>query len=748
MATAAAVLRGLHDAGTLEVAYGGGEPFAFSGFAELVAELGDDHHAGPARHHQRHAAPAGDVVALRRPLRPGPGLDLRRGAVARHRRAPRRRRPALGRQPDRRRRGAARPAGDAWPTWRRRGCHDVSLLSYVGPEAGLHLDAAGDRRLAAIIEDSPVTCRLSVCFGDRVAVPRLHGGDDAGDCGAGRDFVSITPDRRVQSCSFQDRSLPGATAAEILAAWRLQQPALAAPSPRRGCARLLPMADRPAAPPPIAIWQSFSGNNSGECLLVATFRDLAGAEAYLAELVPGWVPDGAYSPAWRQLFEDEGVLSPEIEQRDDDPSPRELVAIGRSVIAATTGAGDNFPELRALAWKRGAFVVPGGVHIHDEVQLLLAVKVADEADRAVLVAAPRPAGSRVELHGDVVLLIAPVLRDESPLPTLVDVRDAVAAFAGERRFALELFFDEIADATLTAVLQRLGHRPARHPRLFVSYWGATSVEQAAAFAHTLPDERTTVAGDGVLVDPAPDRKRLAVLAYRRGGTVRVLDGARVQLWATMWYAPPPPQKGTKAPVRTIDDAHVEAALRASLPRGSELTVSRPEHDWRGGPSITIVTDAPAGALRALGNVATSIDARLNVGAEDLDPLGCAMRRLLDDLRRSEFEPRTRPLPSQADPRTPSATPDPDPHCRTLACRLASAAAPCAACSTISRRSIPRRRRAGPTPPTRRRRPAPPPRRRRHRAAPAASPAPAPPASDRAASACAPAGRRRARAARG
>jgi hypothetical protein len=32
-------LRGLHDAGTLEVAYGGGEPFAFRGFAELVAEL-------------------------------------------------------------------------------------------------------------------------------------------------------------------------------------------------------------------------------------------------------------------------------------------------------------------------------------------------------------------------------------------------------------------------------------------------------------------------------------------------------------------------------------------------------------------------------------------------------------------------------------------------------------------------------------------------------------------------------------
>src|SRR5262245_50150589 len=38
-ASAAETLRGLARAGTLEVAFGGGEPFAFRGFAELVAEL-------------------------------------------------------------------------------------------------------------------------------------------------------------------------------------------------------------------------------------------------------------------------------------------------------------------------------------------------------------------------------------------------------------------------------------------------------------------------------------------------------------------------------------------------------------------------------------------------------------------------------------------------------------------------------------------------------------------------------------
>lgn len=39
VAMAAATLCGLHDAGLLDVAHGGGEPFAFRGFADRVAEL-------------------------------------------------------------------------------------------------------------------------------------------------------------------------------------------------------------------------------------------------------------------------------------------------------------------------------------------------------------------------------------------------------------------------------------------------------------------------------------------------------------------------------------------------------------------------------------------------------------------------------------------------------------------------------------------------------------------------------------
>ncbi len=388
VATAAAALRGLHDAGTLEVAYGGGEPFAFRGFAELVSEL--DTTTTLAQHvttngtlirsdtWSRFAGRFGQVrlsiydnLAWRGTTDILAGAGQRWGANLLVDAA------ALVTLPETLAELAAR------------GCHDVSLLAYVGPEAELHLDACGDQRLAAIIADTPIACRLSVCFGDRIPVPRLFGGDSPEHCGAGRDFVSITPDCRVQSCSFQDRSLPGATADEIMTAWRLHQPMLAAPAARRGCARALPVANVLAPAPPIAIWQSYSGNNSGECVLVATFRELADAEAYLAELLPGWVSEQGFSPAWRELFANEGVLAPDVGARlEDEASPRELLAVGRSVMALGYAADDAFPELRALAWKRGAFVVPGGIHVHDGLTLLVAVRTGGADDRERLLASP------------------------------------------------------------------------------------------------------------------------------------------------------------------------------------------------------------------------------------------------------------------------------------------------------------------------------------------------------------------------
>lgn len=119
----------------------------------------------------------------------------------------------MGRQPAGGCRGIAYPASALLAQLAALGCHDVSLLSYIGPDLHRHLGPEGKAQLAAIVQDSPIACRLSVCFGDSVPLPRLFdGADGSADCGAGVDFVSITPDQRMQGCSFHDGGLPARNA--------------------------------------------------------------------------------------------------------------------------------------------------------------------------------------------------------------------------------------------------------------------------------------------------------------------------------------------------------------------------------------------------------------------------------------------------------------------------------------------------------------------------------------------------------
>jgi hypothetical protein len=623
VATAAAALSGLHDAGTLEVAYGGGEPFAFRGFAELVAEL------DATTTLAQHVTTNGTLI---RPATWSPyagrfgqvRISIYDGTwrVAADTLAGHRQRWGANLLVDR----AALPVLPArLAELAARGCHDVSLLSYVGPDRTRHLDAAGDARLAEVIADSPIACRLSVCFGDRVPAPRLF---HDGDCGAGRDFLSITPDRRVQSCSFQDRSLPGATAEEILAAWRLRQPMLAAPSPRAGCALTLPLA-RVTAAPPIAIWQAFSGNNSGECVLVAKFREVADAESFLAELVPTWTPETDYPPAWRALFVAEGVLGKLDQCSGDEGSPRELVAIGRSVIALRFAVDDAFPALRALAWKRGALVVPGGIHVHDDLAFLVAIQSTSAADRDRLTALPRHSTAHVYPHGDLVLLVLP-FQGAGKLGTLVEARDEIVRIADGRPFAVELVFDGVEEARLIAAKQHLGHRPPVVRRLWVNFWGEDNGADAIAFARTMPDERTTAAGGAVLIDPAPDRKRLAILAHRRGGNAMTLDSERIVLRAAIWIG----WWSQDAEQPTYDRAAIEATLRAELPRGTSYALMLPDaRGFRPGPNLELTTHAPAPTMTVLAELARSLGGQLHLRARDLDPLGAALRRVVEDLGR-------------------------------------------------------------------------------------------------------------------
>jgi hypothetical protein len=76
---------------------------------------------------------------------------------------------------------------------------------------------------------------LDVCWGERMErVPRHF---DRSDCGAGRDFIVLTSDKRMMPCSFHHASFPVRDAGDVLAQWSGRAGELAAPSTIPGCAR-------------------------------------------------------------------------------------------------------------------------------------------------------------------------------------------------------------------------------------------------------------------------------------------------------------------------------------------------------------------------------------------------------------------------------------------------------------------------------------------------------------------------------
>src|SRR5262249_29652978 len=121
------------------------------------------------------------------------------------------------------------------------GCRDVLLLSYNGSDRSLHLSRAQAADLADRVTmlHRALALRgrigLSVCWGDRMApVPQYL---ERNGCGAGRDFVVLTSDKRMMACSFHHLSFPVRTAADVLAAWNGRADDLAMPSTIAGCAR-------------------------------------------------------------------------------------------------------------------------------------------------------------------------------------------------------------------------------------------------------------------------------------------------------------------------------------------------------------------------------------------------------------------------------------------------------------------------------------------------------------------------------
>lgn len=124
-----------------------------------------------------------------------------------------------------------------------RGVTDVLLLGYKGPSPTMHLSArqrvALSETVRALQRALPgVRFSLDVCFGDRLPdLPRVALGATRGDCGAGRDFVVITSDRRMRACTTHAHAVPFDGAADLLDQFQRARVAMAAPVRDRGCAR-------------------------------------------------------------------------------------------------------------------------------------------------------------------------------------------------------------------------------------------------------------------------------------------------------------------------------------------------------------------------------------------------------------------------------------------------------------------------------------------------------------------------------
>lgn len=621
--SAAELLEGLATAGTLEVAFGGGEPFAFRGFAALVERL----HQSTAL--ALHVTTNGTLLDARTMDRLAGKLGQVRLSI--YDDTPWQ--PAAYTLTRAKQKWGANLLVDtarlsALPTLladlAHAGASDVSVLRYVDTDATRQLDAEGWARLAALVQESPLPARVSVCFGTSLAVPMLFDGlGPAGDCGAGLDFVSVTADGHLQACSFQGKGVPVRSAADVLAAWHQQRTFLSAPSTRAGCARNEPRTPKRVDPTPLRVWQAFSGNNSGECILVATFSTPEAATAVLAELLPGYVPGADYTEPWRALFERERVASKGV-----GVAPEELMSVGRTLLARTDSAiYDDFPELRALSWKRGGVVHPGFVHVHDGARLLFVVRGHDADDARSLQHAASAGGATCQPHGVHLIGVAPLGADEAPLRGAVEW---VRALASARAFGCEMFEEAVTSAALLEVVKRLGEPRPLHARLVASFHGLARdpVRAQAKELHEATEESATRVEGTVLFDPAHGKKRLAVLAHRRSASVTALEGERVLVY--LYFAPPKPipRKGVRAPAAELDTEAVRAGLEARMLPGSRNRIVRVKPvPWAHGVQLVVETGEPARVMLAAKVVATAHDAELSIGMGEIDPLGAAVTRL-------------------------------------------------------------------------------------------------------------------------
>lgn len=228
-------------AGTMEVAFGGGEPLVFKGFADLVRRLHDE-------------TPLGVSFTTNGTLLSAPLLRSLEGKIGQVRLS-------IYEESDWRaqvrllRDTGARfginylvtPARverlqDVLLELVELGASDLLLLSYNGADPALHLSDAQlaivDRDLAAIWRalSTRAELKLDVCWGGRLpSLPRAMSPEEG--CGAGRDHLVIHSDKTLSPCSFHHLTYPFETAEDVLRLWEMQRTPMRAATAAPGCAR-------------------------------------------------------------------------------------------------------------------------------------------------------------------------------------------------------------------------------------------------------------------------------------------------------------------------------------------------------------------------------------------------------------------------------------------------------------------------------------------------------------------------------
>ncbi len=595
------LLRDLADAGTLEVAFGGGEPLAYAGFADLVGRLAAETplavhvttngtlvtpaiaealsgSLGEARVSIYEDEPWGEAVAMlvAAGIRTAANIVVRPETL------------------------------DALPALLAQlaelGCDNVALLRYLGDQP-LHLSADGFDALESVIARSPVSIRLSHCFADQLPnTPRLFHGTANDACGAGDDFVVVDPDRTFRPCSFHQtrRSFDGA--ADLLAQYRDFDFDSGAAAHVKGCARPF---EGSGLSDGVRLYAGFSSNNSGDTVMVARFDDPA-VPTTIADALIDAGGSSHENPVLRGFFAEHGV------KPDREGDNVQVRAVGSTLLATGYDAYDALPGLREVVWKNGGLVVHSAVHIHHSAELVFAIGGAG-GDKAIGDALFQTAFAKsVQRHGDT--LFATAADKKSDWTEVLASAQSVASDAGHPLVA-ELLGHEDEDRLVDTLKSSVGGGPGDpDARGYLALWFA-DVDRARSFHASMKHPRkSSHAGNCVLVDLARPRTRLGLRVQEAGGTAVWLPRAPVRVHGMFYrdYRKPP-----------VEQDDVTRALGQTSGTPLPFQLSKSHRSVR----AELDTEDPHEALTQLARAAKTFEVRLWAGVRPARPLAHTVARL-------------------------------------------------------------------------------------------------------------------------